>query len=126
MFIAEWILGKKNAVSLICTPSEEDVAKRLTRKTMCIETGVNIEELHNALKEIKPAHYNRFTVYTLGRVCYQKHRKQSRRNSRTALSRIKRHTADKQNCRTENNAFHLEAPPIHFMTECGTDFRRSR
>ena len=72
MYIAEWILGKRNATTLVCTPSEEDVAKKITRKTAYIETGVNIRELEYALNDVKPIKNKRFTVYTLGRVCYQK------------------------------------------------------
>ena len=72
MYIAEWILGKRNATTLVCTPSEEEVAKKMTKKTAYIETGVNVQELENALKGVEPVRNERFTVYTLGRVCFQK------------------------------------------------------
>ena len=72
MYIAEWILGKRNAVTLVCTPSEEEVAKSLTKHTAYIETGVNIDDLGKALKDVEPVKNERFTVYTLGRVCFQK------------------------------------------------------
>ncbi|WP_026652428.1 glycosyltransferase [Butyrivibrio proteoclasticus] len=72
MFCAEWILGKKNAITLVCTPSEELVAKKITNRTLFIETGVNVEELDDALKNIEPVKNSKFTVYTLGRICSQK------------------------------------------------------
>ena len=72
MYLAEWILGKRNAITLVCTPSEERVAKTLTKRTARIETGVNIDDLEKVLNNVEPAKNERFTVYTLGRVCFQK------------------------------------------------------
>lgn len=70
--IMEKILGKTNAVTLTCCESEDAVAKTLDKRTAYIETGVNLEDLSEALDAIKPVHNEKFTVFTLGRVCTQK------------------------------------------------------
>lgn len=70
--IIERILGKTNAVTLTCCKSEDDVAKTLGKRTAYIETGVNLDDLSEALDSINPVKNERFTVFTLGRVCAQK------------------------------------------------------
>lgn len=70
--IMEKILGETNAVTLTCCESEDAVAKTLGKRTAYIETGVNLEDLSEALDAIKPVHNEKFTVFTLGRVCTQK------------------------------------------------------
>ncbi|UZT06002.1 glycosyltransferase [Clostridium sp. LQ25] len=75
----ERILGKTNAITLTCCESEDEVAKKLCKKTNYIETGVNLDELAVDLDEVavdideaKSIESNKFTVFTLGRACIQK------------------------------------------------------
>lgn len=69
----EKFLGKySNALTLTCCESEDDVAKKLTKRTYYIETGINIPDLSNSLDGIEPDFNDRFTVFTLGRACTQK------------------------------------------------------
>lgn len=68
----EKILGFTNSITLTCCESEDEIAKRLCKRTFYIETGVNLGELSSYLKEIQPVKSNKFTVYTLGRICTQK------------------------------------------------------
>lgn len=70
--LAEKILGKKNAITLTCCESEDEVAKKLCKKTAYIETGVNLEDLSASLDGIEPIRNDQFTVFTLGRACVQK------------------------------------------------------
>lgn len=70
--IMERVLGKTNAVTLTCCESEDAVAKTLGKRTAYIETGVNIEDLSDALDSIVPEKNEKFTVFTLGRICTQK------------------------------------------------------
>ena len=70
--VMERILGKTNAITLTCCESEDAVAKKLSKRTAYIETGVNLEDLSEALDAIKPVRNEKFTVFTLGRVCTQK------------------------------------------------------
>lgn len=71
--VMEAILGKiSSAITLTCCESEDEVAKSLTKRTAYIETGVNLADLSVSLDGIKPVKNEKFTVFTLGRVCNQK------------------------------------------------------
>ncbi len=68
----ETILGKKNAITLTCCESEDEVAKTLCKRTAYIETGINLEDLSASLDGIEIVKSGKFTVFTLGRICVQK------------------------------------------------------
>ncbi len=68
----EKVLGKRNCITLTCCESEDNVARTVSRRTAYVETGVNVEDLSASLDGIQPIRNERFTVYTLGRVCVQK------------------------------------------------------
>ena len=63
------MLGKGNSITLTCCESEDEVAKTVSKRTAYVETGVNLEDLSNSLDGIKPIKHEKFTVYTLGRIC---------------------------------------------------------
>lgn len=68
---AEWILGNR-AVTLTCCESENEEAKKFSKRTAYVETGVNLKDLSAYLDTIQPVKNDKFTVLTLGRVCTQK------------------------------------------------------
>lgn len=68
---AEKILGNR-AITLTCCESEDEEARKFSKKTAYVETGVNLTDLSNALDGIEPVKNEKFTVFTLGRVCVQK------------------------------------------------------
>ena len=68
----EWILGRGNSITLTCCASEDEVAKKVSKRTAYVETGVNVEDLSASLDNITPLNNDQFTVYTLGRICVQK------------------------------------------------------
>lgn len=68
----EQILGKRNCVTLTCCESEDEVARTLCRNTAYIETGVNLQDLSASLDGIEPIKNEKFTVFSLGRICIQK------------------------------------------------------
>lgn len=67
----EKILGNR-ALTLTCCKSEDDEAKKFSKHTAYIETGVNLSELSKNLDGIIAKKNEKFTVYTLGRACVQK------------------------------------------------------
>lgn len=69
--IAEKLLGNR-ALTLTCCESEDEEAKKFSKRTAYIETGVNLSDLSAALDNIEPKKNNQFTVFTLGRACIQK------------------------------------------------------
>lgn len=70
--LMEKILGKNNCITLTCCESEDEIAKTLCKRTAYIETGVNLADFGEALDSIEPVKNEKFTVFTLGRVCVQK------------------------------------------------------
>ena len=68
---AEKILGNR-ALTLTCCQSEDEEAKKFSKRTAYIETGVNLADLSASLDGIKPIKNGKFTVITLGRTCVQK------------------------------------------------------
>lgn len=70
--LMEKFLGRINALTLTCCESENTVAKTLCRRTAYIETGVNLVDLSTSLASIESIKSEKFTVYSLGRVCKQK------------------------------------------------------
>lgn len=69
--LAEKLLGNR-ALTLTCCDSENEEAKKFSKRTHYIETGVNLEDLSKSLGEIAPVKNDTFTVFTLGRACTQK------------------------------------------------------
>lgn len=68
----EKILGKTNSMTLTCCESEDEEARKFSKRTAYIETGVNLEDLSASLDGIEPIKNDKFTVFTLGRACVQK------------------------------------------------------
>ena len=69
--IAEKILGNR-AITLTCCESEDEEAKKFSKRTAFVETGVNLSDLSASLDGIEPVENEKFTVFTLGRACTQK------------------------------------------------------
>ena len=67
----EKLLGNR-AITLTCCASEDEEAKKFSKKTVYIETGVNLKDLFAALDGINPVKNDKFTVFSLGRICVQK------------------------------------------------------
>ena len=52
-YLAEKWLGRKNCITLTCCESEDAEAKKLSKRTTYIETGINVKEFSKTLKDIK-------------------------------------------------------------------------
>lgn len=63
---------EEQAISLTCCESEDEEARKFSKRTAYIETGVNLADLSVSLDGIKPVKNDKFTVFTLGRACVQK------------------------------------------------------
>ncbi|MFQ9516375.1 MAG: glycosyltransferase [Eubacterium sp.] len=69
----EEICGKKNCMTIACGKSEWEESKKVTKKSTYISNGINTERLDQVLtldQGVYPK--NKFTVYTVGRISYQK------------------------------------------------------
>lgn len=70
--LMELALGKRNCITLTCCESEDEEAKKLTKRTAYVETGVNVADLSATIDPIVPEKQEKFTVYAMGRMCVQK------------------------------------------------------
>ena len=70
--ILEIILGRTNSMILTCCKSEDEEAKKFSKDTAYIETGININELSRFLDKIPVKKMDKITVFSLGRICKQK------------------------------------------------------
>ena len=68
----EWFCGKLNSITISCSKGEDEESKKLTPNTLFINNAVNIEELENLMSNYKNYDNKKVTIFTLGRICYQK------------------------------------------------------
>lgn len=70
-YFIEKLLGNR-ALTLTCCESEDVEAKKFSKNTYFIETGVNVSQLSSFVSDIKYNKNKKFTVFSLGRACVQK------------------------------------------------------
>ena len=70
----ETICAKRNCTTVSCSPGEQEETLKLTKRAKYVNNGINLEELESSLKDIEKNDHP-FTVFTLGRICYQKNPK---------------------------------------------------
>ena len=69
--VIETVLAKRNCVTISCGEGENIESLKLTKRACFVNNAVNTSELQKIMdKTIIKQHA--FTVYTLGRICYQK------------------------------------------------------
>lgn len=69
--IIESVMAKRNCVTLSCSQGEHKETLKLTKRAKYVNNGINTEELDKMLKKVEKVDHP-FTVFTLGRICYQK------------------------------------------------------
>lgn len=67
----EFICAKRRCTTISCSPGEHRETLKLTRNAVCVNNGINVEQLQKIIDETKKVPHA-FTVFTLGRICYQK------------------------------------------------------
>ena len=72
--IIETVMAKRNCTTISCSPGEHQETLRLTKKAMYVNNGINTAELDKMLEKVEKVEHP-FTVFTLGRICYQKNPK---------------------------------------------------
>lgn len=63
--------GKLNCTTISCSKGEHEETLKLNKKAVYVDNGINVKDLDKALGKIKIEEHP-FTVFTLGRICYQK------------------------------------------------------
>lgn len=67
----ETISAKRFCTTISCSKGEHQETLKLTRRATYVDNGINITDLDRQLKDVKKVAHP-FTVFTLGRICYQK------------------------------------------------------
>lgn len=66
----ETVSAKRSCTTISCSEGEHQETLKLTKNATYVDNGINLGELDKLLSSIKEDHP--FTVFTLGRICYQK------------------------------------------------------
>ena len=67
----ESLMAKRNCTTISCSPGEHQETLKLTSRAVYVNNGINIANLEKMLSSAAKVEHT-FTVFTLGRICYQK------------------------------------------------------
>lgn len=68
----EALSAKRNCTTISCSEGENNESLKLTKNAVYVDNGVNIEGLQKMIDTVEVDEKGDFTVFTLGRICYQK------------------------------------------------------
>lgn len=69
--VIESLCAKRNCTTISCSVGEHQESLKLTKHATYVNNGINMAELQKIMDKTEEAEHP-FTVYTLGRICYQK------------------------------------------------------
>lgn len=69
--LIEFVMAKMRCITISCSPSEYQETLKLTKRARYVNNGINTEELDKILETVVRDDHP-FTVFSLGRICYQK------------------------------------------------------
>ena len=67
----ESVCAKRNCTTISCSVGEHQESLKLTKRATYVNNGINMAELQEIIDKTEKIEHP-FTVYTLGRICYQK------------------------------------------------------
>lgn len=67
----ETVMAKRNCTTISCSLGEHEETLKLTKKAVYANNAINVNELEKQLSKVEMVDHP-FTVFTLGRICYQK------------------------------------------------------
>lgn len=70
--LIETLCAKTKCTTISCSEGEHFETLKLTKRAEYVNNGINIEELDELVKDIEIEKDHPFTVFTLGRIAYQK------------------------------------------------------
>lgn len=68
----EKVCGKRNCMTVSCSEGEHQETLKLTKHAAYVNNGINMKELQKLMDSVRTVADHSFTVFTLGRICYQK------------------------------------------------------
>lgn len=71
--VIESVCAKRNCTTISCSEGEHKETLKLTSRATYVDNGINMKDLKNLMDTVSVEKKDeRFTVFTLGRICYQK------------------------------------------------------
>lgn len=67
----EAVCGKRKCITISCSRGEHEESLKLTKHATYVDNGINIKKLQDIIDKAEKEEHS-FTVFTLGRICYQK------------------------------------------------------
>lgn len=67
----ENVMAKRNCTTISCSLGEHEETLKLTKRAVYVNNAINVNELEKQLSKVEKVDHP-FTVFTLGRICYQK------------------------------------------------------
>ncbi len=67
----EWICARRSCTTISCGKGEFEDTRKLTKRCLYINNGINIDRMNEVINKTERKDHP-FSVYTLGRICYQK------------------------------------------------------
>ena len=69
--MVESVCAKRNCTTISCSVGEHQETLKLTKRAAYVNNGINMAELQDIMDKTEKVEHP-FTVFTLGRICYQK------------------------------------------------------
>lgn len=69
--LIESVCAQRNCTTISCSVGEHQETLRLTKRATYVNNGINMSELQDIIDKTEKSEHP-FTVFTLGRICYQK------------------------------------------------------
>lgn len=69
--LIESVCAKRNCMTISCSVGEHQKSLKLTKRSTYVNNGINMAELQEIIDKTEKVKHP-FTVYTLGKICYQK------------------------------------------------------
>lgn len=69
--VVESVCAKRNCTTISCSVGEHQETLKLTKRATYVNNGINMAELQEIMDKTEKVEHP-FTVFTLGRICYQK------------------------------------------------------
>lgn len=70
--LIEGACAKSNCTTISCSKGEHQETQKLTKRAVYVNNGINTKELQTLIDSVETIDEHPFTVFTLGRICYQK------------------------------------------------------
>lgn len=70
--LIEKMCGRRNCMTVACGKGEWEESQKVSKKSIYISNGINMKNIDNVLANSKEEPSKEFTVYTVGRIDYQK------------------------------------------------------